>query len=105
MRNLGSSFGTAIMTSLWDHKGIEHHARLVEHVTTYNPLATRYLDQLQAAGLTPDQALAQLDRTLTTQAYLLSTDAVLCISGMLMISLIALIWWAKPPFTVRAVAD
>ena len=24
MRNLGSSFGTAIMTSLWDHKGIEH---------------------------------------------------------------------------------
>ncbi len=105
MRNLGSSFGTAIMTSLWDHKGIEHHARLVEHVTAYNPLATRYLDQLQAAGLTPDQALAQLDRTLTTQAYLLSTDAVLCISGMLMISLIGLIWWAKPPFTVRAVAD
>ncbi len=77
----------------------------MEHVTAYNPLATRYIDQLQAAGLTPDQALAQLDRTLTTQAYLLSTDAVLCISGMLMISLIALIWWAKPPFTVRAVAD
>ena len=47
------------------------------------------------------QALAQLDRTLTTQAYLLSTDAVMCISGMLMLSLIGLIWWAKPPFTVR----
>ena len=105
MRNLGSSFGTAIMTSLWDHKGIEHHARLIEYVTAYNPLATRYLDQLQTTGLTADQALAQLDHALTTQAYLLSTNAVLCISGMLMIALIGLIWWAKPPFTVRAVAD
>jgi len=93
------------MTSLWDHKGIEHHARLIEHVTAYNPLATSYLNQLQATGLTIDQALAQLDRTLTTQAYLLSTNAVLCISGMLMIALIGLIWWAKPPFTVRAVAE
>jgi DHA2 family multidrug resistance protein len=101
MRNLGSSFGTAIMTSLWDHKGIEHHARLAEQVTAYNPLATHYLDQLHAIGLGDIQALAQLDRTLTTQAYLLSTDAVMCISGMLMLSLIGLIWWAKPPFTVR----
>lgn len=105
MRNLGSSFGTAIMTALWAHKGIEHHARLVEHVTAYNPLATQYLDQLQAAGLTAQQALGQLDRTLTSQAYLLATNAVLCISGMLMVSLIVLIWWAKPPFTVRAMAD
>jgi len=105
MRNLGSSFGTAIMTALWAHKGIEHHARLVEHVTAYNPLATQYLDQLQAAGLTTQQALGQLDRTLTSQAYLLATNAVLCISGMLMVSLIVLIWWAKPPFTVRAMAD
>lgn len=99
MRNLGSSFGTAIMTALWDHKGIEHHARLVEHVTAYNPLATRYLEQLQATGLSAEQALMQLDRTITTQAYLLSTNAVMFISGMLMIGLIGLIWWAKPPFT------
>ena len=105
MRNLGSSFGTAIMTSLWDHKGIEHHARLAEFVTAYNPLATRYLDQLSATGFGSEQALAQLDRTLTTQAYLLSTDAVMCISGILMFCLIPLIWWAKPPFTVRAGAD
>lgn len=105
MRNLGSSFGTAIMTALWDHKGIEHHARLVEHITIYNPLATRYLEQLQAMGLNSTQALGFLDRTLNTQAFLLSTNAVLCISGILMFGLIGLIWWAKPPFTVRAVGE
>lgn len=104
MRNLGSSFGTAIMTSLWDHKGIEQHARLAEFVTVYNPLTHTYLDQLQATGLSPEQAQGQLDHTLTVQAYLLSTDTVMMISGLLMIGLIVLIWWAKPPFTVRATA-
>ena len=99
MRNLGASFGTAILTSLWDHRGITHHARLVEQVTAYNPLAIEYTNRLQAAGLTHAQALAELDRTVTAQAYVLSTNAVLCISGMLMLSLLFLIWWARPPFT------
>jgi DHA2 family multidrug resistance protein len=101
MRNIGMSFGTAIMTSLWVHKGTLHHARLVEQVTPYNPLAVDYLHRLQSSGLSPEQALGELDRTVTAQAYLLSTNAVLCISGMLMLALLALIWWARPPFTGR----
>ncbi|MER2527279.1 MAG: DHA2 family efflux MFS transporter permease subunit [Candidatus Competibacter denitrificans] len=105
MRNLGSSFGTAIMTALWDHKGIEHHARLVEAINSYNPLALRYLEQLQATGLSTEQALLQVDRTITTQSFLLSTNAVFCISGMIMMGLIGLIWWARPPFGVRAMGN
>ncbi len=101
MRNLGASFGTAIVTSLWVHKSSVHHARLVESVTPYNPLAVDYLNRLQSTGLTPEQSLAELNRTVTEQAYLLSTNAVLCISGMLMLSLLLLIWWARPPFTAR----
>jgi DHA2 family multidrug resistance protein len=101
MRNLGASFGTAILTSLWDNQGITQHARLVEQVTPYNPLAVEYTSRLQAAGLTHAQALAELDRTITAQAYLLSTNAVLTISGVLMLSLLFLIWWARPPFTAR----
>lgn len=102
MRNLGASFGTAILTSLWVHKSKVHHARLSEFVNPYNPLATEYLDRLQSTGLTPEQALDELNRTVTGQAYLLSTNAVLCISGMLMLSLLLLIWWARPPFTAPA---
>ena len=101
MRNLGSSLGTAIMTSTWDHIGIAQHARLVEQVTVYDPAATHYLAQLEATGLGQHQALAQLDRTLGTQAYLLSANWVLYASGLIMVSLIALIWWARPPFGVR----
>jgi len=102
MRNLGASFGTALLTSFWDHKGGVNHARLVEHVTPFNPLATDYLGRLQSTGLSHDQALAQLDRTVTAQSYLLSTNAVLCVSGMLMLGLLFLIWWARPPFSARA---
>ena len=102
MRNLGASFGTAIMTSLWDHKSKVHHARLAEFVNPYNPLATDYLGRLHSSGYTHEQALGELNRTVTGQAYLLSTNAVMCISGMLMLSLLFLIWWARPPFTPRA---
>ena len=102
MRNLGASFGTAIMTSLWDHKSKVHHARLAEFVNPYNPLATDYLGRLHSSGFGHEQALGELNRTVTAQSYLLSTNAVLCISGMLMLSLLFLIWWARPPFTPRA---
>jgi len=102
MRNLGASFGVALLTSFWDHKGGANHARLVEHVTPFNPLATDYLGRLQSIGLAPDQALAELNRTVTEQSYLLAINAVLWVSGMLMLALLALIWWARPPFQARA---
>ena len=47
----------------------------------------------------PDNvALAYLDRMITTQSYTLATDQILTISALLMLSLVTLIWWAKPPF-------
>lgn len=102
MRNLGSSFGTAIMVSLWDHKAIAHHADLVERVTDYDPAADRYLDALRGIGLSAEQALATLDNTINGQAYLLATDDVQIVSGLLMLSLIVPIWLTRPPFGVRA---
>lgn len=99
MRNIGSSFGTAAVTSLWDHRGIQHHAVLVEHATRQDPAAVAYLTQLQGLGMSTDQALGYLNREITTQAYLLATNDVFLASGFLMLSLLALIWWTRPPFT------
>lgn len=102
MRNLGSSFGTAIMVSLWDHKAIAHHADLVERVTPYDPAAVDYLDTLQAQGLNAGQALAALDQTINAQAYLMATNDVLLVSGLLMLALILPIWFTRPPFVPAA---
>jgi DHA2 family multidrug resistance protein len=102
MRNLGSSFGTAIVTARWDRLATVHHARLSESVRQDLPVAQNTLDQLAAAGLSHDQALAYVDRIVGQQAYSMATNGVLCSCAMLMISLIGIIWWARPPFGAAA---
>lgn len=100
MRNLGASFGTAITTWLWTSDAAEQHARLMENIHPYNPAASDYLDRLRRLGLTDDAAHAYLERMVNTQAYTLATDHVLALSAALMLSLVSLIWWAKPPFVI-----
>lgn len=101
MRNLGASFGTAITTWLWTSKASEYHARLVENIDPYNPAANDYLDKLHQLGMQGDAAYAYLENMITVQSYTLATDQILKISATLMLSLVMLIWWAKPPFVAR----
>jgi len=101
MRILGSSFGTAILTSTWEHKAILQHARLAESVSTYAPATQDYLLQLARLGLAPQAAFAQVDTVVTQQAYLMATNAVLCLCGILMVSIVLLVSLARPPFTIR----
>ncbi len=98
MRNLGASFGTAITTWLWTNQANGFHARLMENIQTYNPQATDYLNRLHQLGMSDDVAYAYLERMITTQSYTLATDRILIISATLMLSLITLVWWARPPF-------
>ena len=104
MRNLGAGFGTAILNSLWDNKAAMHHARLVENVNSASPNTDAALAQLQLLGITGDAALAYLDRVVVQQSYMLATNAVLCIGGTGMLCLIAIVWWARPPFGSNAAA-
>jgi MFS transporter, DHA2 family, multidrug resistance protein len=98
MRNLGASFGTAITTWLWTSNASEYHARLVENIDPYNPVANDYLNQLHQLGMQGDAAYAYLENMITVQSYTLATDQILKISATLMLSLVMLIWWARPPF-------
>lgn len=100
MRNIGSSFGTSIMVSLWSHRTTQYSVQLSEHVTTQHPAATAYLAQLAQLGMAPTTALAYVkDIVIATQASLLATNAVLLTSAALMLGLIGVVWWARPPFT------
>lgn len=101
MRNLGASFGTAITTWLWTSKASEYHARLVENIQPYNPVASDYLKQLHHLGMPGDAAYAYLENIINIQAYTMATDQILKISATLMLSLVLLIWWAKPPFVAK----
>jgi DHA2 family multidrug resistance protein len=104
IRNLGSSFGTALITSLWDHKAEFHHARLTENVSTGLLATEDYLKNISPTLLDQTAALAFINRSIDVQAYLLATNAVLCTCGLIMLSLLFPIWFARGPF-IKAVAD
>ena len=103
MRNLGSSFGTAVMVTLWSDRATLHQSQLVEHITRYSPTTQQTLDTLNSSlGLSQTAGLAWINSTLQPQAYLLATNDIMLLSGLMMLSLVLVIWWAKPPFTIKA---
>jgi len=95
-RITAGSFGTSISTTLWDHRATLHHAQLAEHVTAYDPVATQALAGMQASGMTPDQALAALNRVVDTQAALMSATDIFRASAVLFLLLIPVVWLARP---------
>ncbi len=105
IRIIGASFGTALVVGAWDRQGIAQHAQLAERIDAYSPEVLDYLDRLQALGLSREAALAQIDAMITSQSYLIATNWVLWVAALLMLSMLPLIWLAKPPFVAQRAAD
>lgn len=104
MRNIGSSFGTSIMVSLWSHRTDQYASQLAEHVAYHNPAATAYLHRLSEIGLSSKAALAYIQyKVIAPQASLLATNAVLLTSAALALALIVLVWQARPPFSAGGI--
>jgi len=100
MRNLGSSFGTAILTTYWERSGAHHHADLVANLNPYSEALRDQLQRLTDLGFGQRQALACIERDIASQAYLMATNDVLLACGVLMIFLLFLVWMARPPFGI-----
>lgn len=98
LRILGGSFGTSISVSLWDHRERFHQSRLVEQTTKYDTLTNQTLQQLHQVGFGKPQAYAQLNNTVVHQAYMLATNDIFWLTGVLFIALLVVIWFARGPF-------
>ena len=96
MRFTFGAFGASAGITLWDDRTSLHRAQLVEHVTPYDPQAVAALEVLKAAGLTAEQALAQLERMIDAQARMLGTVDLFWFSGWLFIALAGMVWIARP---------
>ncbi|MBD1552359.1 DHA2 family efflux MFS transporter permease subunit [Pseudomonas typographi] len=99
LRTLGGSFAASLTTWIWDRRMIMHHAYLTEDVTVYSPSTQQTLAQMGGPG---SQAYAQLEQTVTGQAYMLSTVDYFTLLGWMFAALIVLVFIAKPPFTAKA---
>ena len=99
LRTLGASFSASLTTFLWDHRAIVHHAHLAEHITPYDSSAQ---DALQGVGVQGQAANAFLDQMITQQGYQISFNEVFHMLGWVFLSLIVVVWLARPPFSAKA---
>ncbi|MCW5639929.1 MAG: DHA2 family efflux MFS transporter permease subunit [Rubrivivax sp.] len=94
VRITAGAVGTSVFTTLWDSRASLHHAQLAEHVNPANPAAMQALAQLRAAGYTQEQALAQINRLIDQQAFMLAANDLFWLSSMLFVALVLLVWFS-----------
>jgi len=97
LRYMGGAVGASLAITLWDDRAKLHRAQLAEHLVGGEPQTEAALEALRAQGLSPVQALAQLDQTLDAQARMLSTVDLFWLSGVLFVALTVLVWLANAP--------
>jgi MFS transporter, DHA2 family, multidrug resistance protein len=90
------AFGTSLATTLWESRASLHHAHLAEAVNPGSPAAQSVLSGLAAAGLSPEMALAQVNRLVDQQAFMLAANDIFYISAALFLVLIPLVWLSHP---------
>src|SRR5258708_3573805 len=96
LRTLAGSFATSLTTTWWDRREALHQAHLSESITLFNS---------PAQGQT---AFATLERSIVQQAYMLATNDLFWLWGWIFLALIAVVWFARPPFSAagtHAAAD
>ena len=97
-RTTAGSFGVSLVTTFWERREAVHRTQLVENISAYSVQASEALSHLQhAAGVTGEEAVAQLNAALTHQTTLLAATDLFWISGWLFLLLIASVWLAGRP--------
>jgi MFS transporter, DHA2 family, multidrug resistance protein len=99
VRITAGAMGTSISTTLWESRAALHHAQLAESISVGNPAVQATLSGLSAAGLTPEQALAQINRLVDQQAFMLAANDIFYGSAILFLALIPLVWLTHPQRT------
>jgi DHA2 family multidrug resistance protein len=96
VRITAGAIGTSISTTLWESRAALHHAQLAEAVAPGNSAAQAAIAGLQASGLTPEQALVQVNRLVDQQAFMLAANDIFWLSALLFLCLIPLVWLTHP---------
>jgi len=95
VRITAGAFGTSIATTVWDDRATMHHAHLTEAINGGSVATSRTLDSLRASGLGTTQALANIDRMIDAQAFVLSADDIFYASAVIFIVLIPMLWLTR----------
>ena len=105
VRITAGSFGTSIATTLWQDRAALHHAQISEYVGQGRQAASTALSGLASAGLSPEQALASVNRLVDQQAYMLAANDIFYASALMFLLLIPLIYLTRRPPMGEASSD
>nr|WP_236598975.1 DHA2 family efflux MFS transporter permease subunit [Ramlibacter monticola] len=92
VRITAGAIGTSVSTTLWESRASLHHAHLAETVGPGSSAAQAALSGLVSSGLTPDQALAQVNRLVDQQAFMLAANDIFWGSALLFLLMVPLVW-------------
>jgi DHA2 family multidrug resistance protein len=93
LRTLSAAFSAAIMTTMWDNASSRNHADMAGALN--DPQGVQ--NTLTQAGMTPDQALNQLENLTQSQAVMLATDQMFVVMTVAFIIAAAAVWLAPKP--------
>ncbi len=96
VRISAGGFGTSITTTLWENRAAMHHAHLAEAINNGSQAARSTLAGLEAAGMSPEQALARINQMVTQQSFMLAANDLFYISAVIFVVLIPLVWLTHP---------
>jgi DHA2 family multidrug resistance protein len=99
LRTLGGSFAASITTLMWTRRAVTHHEQLTEHITPYSPTAQAAMEHLSQGN--PQRGASVLNGMITQQAFQISFNEILHALGWIFLSLIVVIWLARPPFVAK----
>lgn len=103
VRITAGAVGTSVVTTLWESRAAVHHAQLAEAISPANATAVATVSQLMAGGLSQQQALAQINRLVDQQAFMLAANDIFWASSLICLALVPLVWLMRGPS--RAAAD
>ncbi|WP_399678046.1 DHA2 family efflux MFS transporter permease subunit [Xenophilus sp.] len=95
-RITAGAMGTSIATTLWEDRATLHHVQLAEAVNQGSHAASHTMGVLAGAGFSPEQVLAQINRLVDQQAFMLATADLFYGSALLFLLLVPVIWLARP---------
>jgi DHA2 family multidrug resistance protein len=95
-RIVGGSFGTSIAITLWQDRAAVHHAQLAEMVNRGSSATNSAIAGFNAAGMSTEQALSQINRMVDQQAYMLAANDIFFGSALIFLLLIPFVWLSRP---------
>ncbi len=101
-RTLSGSFGTALVVMIWDDRARQHRLRLSEWMDAQRGAVRHYTHTLGHLGVPHQGVWAASFNMLDQQSFMIATAEIFHTASWIFLSLIVLVWLAKPPFSAGA---